>query len=432
MGDKMRIYVVKPGDTLSSIAKKFNVDLDELIEINDITNPNTLVVGQSLIIDQNLNTIYVVKPGDTLSKIANENGIPLLELLDLNPSLKPPYRLFVGQKITVEPDEEKRKNIILNGFAYATSSSEEVANALTDLTYLSIFTYRYDENGHLINLNDKRLVDLSKEYKTMPMMTVSNQNEKGSFSSDYAHKFLINEEMQKNLANDIAVKLRDTRYTGVVVDFEYVYPQDGQKYVTFLKLLRQRIKEEGDFLLFVALAPKYSGNQQGVLYEAHDYGAIGNVADYVIIMAYEWGYTYGPPMAVSPIKEVERVITYAKSVIDKDKIMLGYPNYGYDFTLPYVKGKSKARSVSNRDMPEFAKKHHAIIQYDENQQSPYFTYVEDNVKHIVYFSDARSIYAKAKLVQKYDLAGISVWTLNRYYAPIFEIVTSLYIVKKNS
>lgn len=73
-----------------------------------------------------------------------------------------------------------------------------------------------------------------------------------------------------------------------------------------------------------------------------------------------------------------------------------------------------------------------IIQYDEEQQSPFFTYTEDGVKHIVYFSDARSIYAKAKIVEKYDLAGISLWTLNKYYAPIFEIITDIFIVKKNS
>ena len=216
----MQIYVAKPGDTLTSIARKFNVDLDELIEINDIRNINTLVVGQALIIETDFNSVYIVKPGDTLSKIAKDNNMPLLEILDLNPTLKPPYRLYVGQKINVEPNEENRKNITLNGFAYSTSSSEEVANALTDLTYLSIFAYRYDENGHLIDLNDKRLVELSKDYETMPLLTITNQNEKGSFSSDYADKLFKDEDIQKNLIEDITVKVRDTRYSGVIIDFE--------------------------------------------------------------------------------------------------------------------------------------------------------------------------------------------------------------------
>lgn len=426
----MFIYVVKPGDTLSSIARRFGMDVSTLVEINDIADPNTIVVGEALIILQNLNSVYIVQKGDTLSSIARKYNIPLQELLDINPSLTPPYRLVVGQKITVEPNEENRKNILLNGFAYYTSSSTEVANALADLSFLSIFTYRYDTNGNLTNIPDERLIQLTENYESSPLMVITNQNEKGSFSSEYADMLLKSSEMQETLFKDITQKLVKETYTGLVVDFEYILPIDVDLYVEFLEKLKKAIKNAGNFLLFVALAPKYSSSQKGVLYEAHDYRRIGKIADYVILMTYEWGYTYGPPMAVSPIKEVRRVVEYAITMIPKEKIMLGYPNYGYDFTLPYVKGKSKAKSIANRDMPEFAKKKHAIIQYDEYQQSPYFKYKENGVDHIVYFSDARSIYAKSLLIQEYDLAGISIWTLNKYYAPIFEIVTSLYIINK--
>ena len=245
----MQIYVTKPGDTLTSIARKFNIDLDELIEINDIKNVNSLVVGQALIIETDFNSVYVVKPGDILSKIARENNMPLLEILDLNPTLQPPYRLYVGQRINVEPNEEARKHITLNGFAYYTSSSEEVANALTDLTYLSIFAYRYDENGRLIELNDKRLVELSKYYETMPLLTITNQNEKGSFSSDYADKLFKDEDMQKNLIEDLTIKVRDTRYSGVIVDFEYIYPRNMAGFIDFISKLRESIKQAGDFSL---------------------------------------------------------------------------------------------------------------------------------------------------------------------------------------
>ena len=68
----MQIYVTKPGDTLTSIARKFNVDLDELIEINDIKNVNSLVVGQALIIETDFNSVYIVKPGDTIFMGNNE------------------------------------------------------------------------------------------------------------------------------------------------------------------------------------------------------------------------------------------------------------------------------------------------------------------------------------------------------------------------
>lgn len=68
-----------------------------------------------------------------------------------------------------------------------------------------------------------------------------------------------------------------------------------------------------------------------------------------MLMTYEWGYTYGPPMAVAPLNMVRRVVEYAVSAIPVEKISLGIPNYGYEWPLPYVRGTTKAQSISNRE-----------------------------------------------------------------------------------
>ena len=60
-----------------------------------------------------------------------------------------------------------------------------------------------------------------------------------------------------------------------------------------------------DYTLSAALAPKTSATQKGKWYEGHDYKQIAEVVDFVVIMTYEWGYSGGPPMAVSPIGPVE-------------------------------------------------------------------------------------------------------------------------------
>ena len=69
-------------------------------------------------------------------------------------------------------------------------------------------------------------------------------------------------------------------------------------------------------------------------------------ADYVLIMTYEWGYTYGPPMATAPLNKVEEVLRYAVSQIPPEKLLMGIPNYAYDWTLPFVKGNA-AQAISN-------------------------------------------------------------------------------------
>ena len=103
---------------------------------------------------------------------------------------------------------------------------------------------------------------------------------------------------------------------------------------------------------------------------------------------YEWGYTYGPPMAVAPLPNVRRVLDYAVTEIPPEKIYLGIPNYGYDWPLPFRQGETKARSISNQYAVEMAVAYRAAISYDETAQSPWFNYTRDGRAHVVWFEDA--------------------------------------------
>lgn len=83
------IYVVKIGDTLYSIAKRFNIPVSDLASANDINN-NIVVIGQELIIPSNGNNnsssdnYYIVKAGDTLYSIARKFNTTVKELEDKN------------------------------------------------------------------------------------------------------------------------------------------------------------------------------------------------------------------------------------------------------------------------------------------------------------------------------------------------------------
>lgn len=113
-------------------------------------------------------------------------------------------------------------------------------------------------------------------------------------------------------------------------------------------------------------------------------------------MTYEWGYTYGPPMAVAPLPNVRQVVEYALTEMPAAKIWLGVPNYGYDWPLPFIRGETKARSISSVQAVELARQHGSEIQYDERAQSPWFRYTDAaGVVHEVWFEDARSIPGKA-------------------------------------
>ena len=96
-------------------------------------------------------------------------------------------------------------------------------------------------------------------------------------------------------------------FSGLDVDFEYLPGALAEAYAAFLSRLRQALRTRGHFL-WAALAPKTRPDQPGTLYEGHNYASLSTASDAVLLMTYEWGYTYGPPMAVAPVGAVRRVV----------------------------------------------------------------------------------------------------------------------------
>jgi LysM repeat protein len=94
-------YYVQSGDTLRKIASKFSTSVDVLIKLNpQITNPNVIYVGQAITVPGEAST-YVVQKGDTLRIIANKFGTTVDNLLYLNPNIKNANVIYVGQVLNV-------------------------------------------------------------------------------------------------------------------------------------------------------------------------------------------------------------------------------------------------------------------------------------------------------------------------------------------
>ena len=215
-------------------------------------------------------------------------------------------------------------------------------------------------------------------------------------------------------------------YQGLDVDFEFVFPQDAGAYADFLGRLTAHFNPMG-YPVIAALAPKTSADQKGQLYEGHNYRAIGEAVNRAFLMTYEWGYTYGPPMAVAPLPNVQQVVEYALTEIPAEKLWLGIPNYGYDWTLPFVQGESRARSLSSQEAVALAIRYSAEIQYSVQAQSPFFYYTDEGAAaHVVWFEDARSIRAKLALVPRYGLSGVGYWNLMRAFPQNWRVLNALY------
>lgn len=422
------IYTVKAGDSVYRIANQYGITTNDIVYANQLSNPDRLAIGQALVIPVDYFE-YTVKRGDSLYSIARRYNLTVSQLLEANLSITNPSMIFIGQSIRVPAGNKVIRSIDVNGYAFPNIRDDALNNALPNLTFLSIFSYQVREDGSVVPINDQGLINTAWNNNVKPFMVITNIGESGGFNSDLASTILYDENIKNTLINNVIQILNEKNYAGLDIDFEYVYPSDREAYNNFLRVVADRIKPLG-YILTTAVAPKISANQPGLLYEAHDYPVHGEVADHVIIMTYEWGYTYGPPMAVAPINEVERVLKYAVSVIPSRKILMGMPNYGYDWTLPYRRG-SRANAISNLQAVNLAINNGATIQYDEKAQAPFFYYTGENgARHVVWFDDARSLTARLKLVEKYNLGGVSYWTINRLFRTNWYTLRALYDVNR--
>ena len=381
--------------------------------------------------------IHVVKPGETLTQIAREYGVSV-ESIVKNNRLLYSESLVVGQTIVIilEDQEEPTKpwgDIWVNGYAYPYINTNTLSQVLPSLTYITIFGYGFTTEGNLIKPDEEKeryLIKRAYEENTIPVFLLSALSEDGTFSSEKASLLFQDPDLQEIVLQNIIIEMQEKGYQKIDLDFEFIPPEDNENYFRFIEKTVQMLHPYG-FLVHVDLAPKTSDTQQGLLYEAHDYRRIGEIADTLLIMTYEWGYTYGPPMAVAPINKVEEVVRYAVERIDYRKIFMGIPNYGYDWALPFVRGVTKADTIGNEEAVALARRVGAEILFDTTAMSPYFYYTDAyNIQHIVWFEDARSIYAKLSLIAKYRLLGAGYWNLMRPFTQNWLVLNSLYDVIK--
>lgn len=424
----MTIYVVQPGDSVYSIAQGHRVPAERIIVQNGLSNPAKLTPGQALVI-QYPKQLYTVQRGDTLGDIAVKFGTTVNTLWQNNPQLNGNDRIYPGQGLIISYVQDKIGKLAVNGYAYPNINRQVLRKTLPYLTYLSVFSYGFQPGGALLTQNDREIVATAREFGVQPLMVLTTINAQGQFSSDQAHRLLNDAAEQRSLTESLRRELLARGYSGLDVDFEYIPQGDAQAYSEFIAKLTSDLAPSG-LTVMTALAPKTSADQQGLLYEAHDYSALGRASRDVLLMTYEWGYSRSQPMAVAPVDKVEQVLRFATSVIPPERIFMGVPNYGYDWTLPYIPGQSVARALSNVEAIDQAIQVGAQIQYDTTAQTPYYNYWKMNAEHEVWFEDARSIRAKLLLAKEYCLRGISVWNIMQYFPQLWMVLNALFEIEK--
>lgn len=376
--------------------------------------------------------IYVVKSGDTVDSIAESHGISVSSVIYYN-QLVYPYALAVGQALLLSSGESSAPvyPAWVNGYAYPFIQQSVLNETLPYLSSLSVFSYGFTTDGELIppTVDDTFMIDAALTAGVRPVLTLTPLGPDGNFNNALITAVVNDQTAKDNLLSNLLDTVQAKNFGGVDIDFEYIRPEDRIPFADFVADVRNYLSPYG-YHVSVALAPKTSDTQAGLLYEGKDYALLGEAADSVLLMTYEWGYTYGPPMAVAPVNKVREVVEYAVTRITPSKIDLGIPNYGYDWTLPFIQGSSRATTVSNQEAVRIAIEAGVPIQFDEVAMSPFFRYEKDGQQHEVWFEDVRSYREKFALLPAYGLRGMGYWQIMRFFRPNWLLLENTFQIQK--
>ena len=286
-----------------------------------------------------------------------------------------------------------------------TSAWNSLITAKNQLTGIVPFLFTVDSYGNISGENDWKVVNQAKQAGQTTLALVHNIAGNW-FDTGVAHNLLSRQVNRTRAVTNIVKIIQEYGYNGVNIDFESIAPADRPYLTTFVRELSWALRPKG-YLLTLSIPAKTGDDPTNKWSGAYDYKAIGEYADWIMLMAYDENYRTGSPGPVASIGWVEKVVKYATSVIPREKIILGVPGYGYDWP---TNGKP-GRSVSYTQAMAIAKANQIAPKWHTVHKVPYFSYVNNGLIRQVWFESSWSLEHKLKLVKDYRLKGIALWRL---------------------
>ncbi len=422
----MIIHIVKPGETLNSIAELYNISAERLMLENDIDTFDELAIGQSLVI-LFPKDVYIVQSGDTLYSIAKKNNLSVIELLRNNPYLSDRRTLLEGESLVIQYESDRYYSISTAGYVFPYIDRDVLRKTLPFLTYMTVFNYNVTIDGDVVGDNDADIIELAKSYKVAPLMFVSTMTLRGIKSEDIAFKIINNTEIQYKIIQNVITILKRSGYYGVNILINALNASTIDKLLDFLSEASKAYHSEG-FRVVATVTPEYGTDSNGIVFNEIDYSRLLPYVDAIVFTTYEWGRTYGCPSPLAPINVLQALLDYAVKLVPASKISLGLIPIGYDWPIPYIQGYTQANAVTMKNAIQIAIENDIPIQYSEVAKAPYFFYMSDSL-HIVWFKDARTFSAFSDLVLEFSIQGISTWTIMNYNAQLWQILNNRFYIE---
>lgn len=242
----------------------------------------------------------------------------------------------------------------------------------------------------------------------------------GGSGKDIAHELFTNQKSMNNFVTQLENYLREYGFDGVNIDIEDIYISDRNSYTNLIRQLKERLGAKG-YMITVSIPAKTFDDPTNSYAYPFDYKGIGNYADRVAIMTYDehgaWTGSGAGPIASIPWQE--KVVKYAITQIPKEKILLGVPAYGFDWT----KGKSWPKYSSYEMTMETVKNKGLKVSWSDKYKVPYVNYSDSNGQREIWFENASSFSYKINLASEYGLKGIAIWRIGMEDPAIWNVIS---------
>ncbi len=200
-----KIHIVKSGDTISNISKFYSINKDLIIKLNNLKDENYIFVGQNLIISElpenlkkqsNLVNYHIVQNGENLTEISNKYNLKVIDLIEIN-TLNNPDSIKVGQKLII-----RKKNIINSENYEATENKKN--NALNELDK-KIYGPLVIQSESKKNIKDRKVLNVLNQENKKLILSINCDTDELDVrvpGRKWMGSKSAKEEFEKDLIND--------------------------------------------------------------------------------------------------------------------------------------------------------------------------------------------------------------------------------------
>lgn len=315
------------------------------------------------------------------------------------------------------------------------------------LTTICWFSVTPNIDGNIIkyqNYPPTALIKSAHDGGVKVVLVLRDENVNSINSSDIIDRILSDSTVRANLINNVAEEIRNNNFDGVEIDLENsrkINSINGQPNKTQMT----------DFITQLADSLRYYNSNSRVSVavgsvdwnDIWDVGVLQNVVNYVLIMGYDyyggsWTDTSGPNAPIDVDNptgpSIRNSINTYSGLMNKNKILLGVPYYGYKWSTidntrlsPKMSSSDTAIGILYKDiiiMPQISDR-----VFDNVWQTPWLAYQSDGKWYQIHYDDTQSLGIKYDLVKSINLAGIGIWALDYDYGrdELWELIQQKFV-----